>query len=120
MSSADDLDRLAALAALGLDSAASPRDIVSAYRRLARSSHPDTAAPSATELNFDQISAAYRFLTRNPGLAAGAAERGVESLAADIKGFDRPGPSTPTPLWADDIPLVAGPVIIRPLPPRSR
>ncbi len=38
-----DADRLAALSALGLGPGAKARDIISAYRRLARRNHPDLA-----------------------------------------------------------------------------
>ncbi len=47
--------------ALGIDPSASAEDIKSAYRRLAKETHPDTSANASTE-KFQRISAAYEVL----------------------------------------------------------
>src|SRR6516165_9313164 len=63
-----DLDRLKALASLGLDENASLQDIKNAYRRLSHVHHPDRfmssgpeAVAAATE-SFKRIQIAYDFL----------------------------------------------------------
>lgn len=130
----NDPARLAALAALGLGPDAKARDIISAYRRLARLNHPDmSTGQPPTNHSFADISDAYHFLTRGS-----ARDRSTESPtnAADP---DAPGsPETDAQLrdaepggladlgysrvpWPDVEPIFeAGPVIIRPLPPESR
>jgi hypothetical protein len=117
--SADDFDRLAALAALGLAEGASPQEILSAYRRLARSSHPDTAEGAAAKSDFAQVNAAYRYLTTTT-----EAPRSESSTAAEAasQGGDPPAPGAweEQYRWPDEAQVVAGPVIIRPLPPEER
>lgn len=118
-----ELDRLAALATLGVGVDASEQDILSAYRRLARSSHPDTAEQSLTSQDFAQINAAYRLLTRAESPAATAA---AQPPAPEREPY--PSGFAGLPLeevlwsdsWPDDPPVVAGPVIIRPLSPDSQ
>ena len=130
MAPLEESDRRAALAALGLDADATARDIISAYRRLARLHHPDAAgSTSAGPSDFATISDAYHLLTRGvppvpsadqptvyppPAPAASeAAPQQEQTWAAPLDGAFA-GDS------ADDLPLVAGPVIIRPLPPEPR
>ena len=117
----ENLERIAALAALGLGADASPRDIVSAYRRLARSSHPDTAPDHLGGPSFADIAAAYRFLTADTGASPFAADPADNPFAGIAVGSDEDWPSwhLSSP-WPEDPPLTAGPVIIRPLPPESR
>lgn len=125
-----DADRLAALSALGLGPAAKARDIISAYRRLARRNHPDLApGQPGRGQRFAEISDAYRFLTR-----ATTARSAVTSPTNDLdpegkRGPQRPDPSReqppqelyPSPAPVGDHPMfVAGPVIIRPLPSEQR
>lgn len=141
----NDPDRLAALAALGLGADAKARDIISAYRRLARLNHPDMALGQPNpEHSFADISDAYHFLTRgarnrpmesptgatdphqagNPD-AAGAQPPHAQPPDAAQRPDAQPGPRAartyPPAGWADAEPMFeAGPVIIRPLPPESR
>lgn len=123
MTSRDDKDHLAALALLGLGPDASHQEILSAYRRLARSSHPDTAQGAAPSHDFARINAAYRFLTSGHRMApAPTVEPSDNNWAASRA--SEPGDTSLWELrtadWGDDEPLVAGRVIIRPLPPESR
>lgn len=110
-----DPDRLAALAALGLGPEAKARDIISAYRRLARQSHPDLATPgSPPDQTFAAISEAYQLLTR------GARRASVEASSE----LERPETPPPHPVSLRREPgvqpiFVAGPVIIRPFPQES-
>jgi DnaJ domain len=124
MSDAHDPGRWAALSALGLSPDATPQEIVSAYRRLARSSHPDVAGVGVDAAAFARICDAYRYLSRESSSLPPVAE-----LDSDTEG-DRPAkpgsaaqglsPVGLSDSWHDDPPLVAGPVIVRPIPPESR
>jgi DnaJ-class molecular chaperone len=117
--SADDFDRLAALAALGLAEGASPQEILSAYRRLARSSHPDTAEGAAANSDFARVNAAYRYLTTTTEQAASESS----TAEAASQGGGPPAPAADWDeqyRWPDEAQVVAGPVIIRPLPPEAR
>lgn len=123
VASRPEAERLTALAALGLGPDAAAHDIVSAYRRLARASHPDTGDASPGSQDFARIHAAYRFLTRGDSLAgapsrdtppAAAAQERHPSSLADSAAWD-----VAELLSRRDQPFVAGPVIIRPLPPES-
>lgn len=115
----EEVDRLAALAALGLGADASPRDIVSAYRRLARSSHPDTAPELVAGPAFADIAAAYRFLTADAHTTPHQPDPPDGPFGGDGGSGESPTWDV-SPWWPDDPPLTAGPVIIRPLPPESR
>jgi predicted porin len=123
--SRNDPDRSAALAALGLSIDASGADILSAYRRLARLSHPDTSQGTAADQDFMQINAAYRFLTgADVAAAASADESHPATTAAGPDTTESSGLTSldvaSTQVWPDDPQVVAGPVIIRPLPPEPR
>jgi curved DNA-binding protein CbpA len=128
--------RLAALAALGLGPEAKAADIVSAYRRLARRSHPDMASGgSVSEHDFAAISEAYHLLTRGfqrPFLSTRIPD---DPDQTDATGSHLTEPAEPEEPARDDSPqwrypseaetsgqpiIVAGPVIVRPLPPESR
>lgn len=116
-------DRLAALAALGLGPDAKARDIVSAYRRLARLSHPDMAdSQHAAEPEFAVISDAYQFLTRGfrhhdveDSPPEAMPPQPASTQQANPTGGTYQSATAPnlSPMFA------AGPVIIRPLPPDS-
>ena len=128
--------RLAALAALGLGPEAKAADIVSAYRRLARRSHPDTASKgSVSEYDFAAISQAYHLLTRgfqSPFLSTRSTDDTDPTDTTGSQPTEPAEPNEPTrddsTQWrypsevegADQPVIVAGPVIIRPLPPESR
>jgi hypothetical protein len=123
VSAADDSPRLAALAALGLSANATPRDIVSAYRRMARSSHPDTSDAGGDSAQFARISDAYQYLSRNSGYLPPPVV--FDSLEGPPQPSSSPPVSSPDSLssvdWRGEAPpVIAGPVIIRPLPPESR
>lgn len=138
----NDPARLAALAALGLGPDAKARDIISAYRRLARLNHPDMSAgqPPANH-SFADISDAYHFLTRGAGRASPGSPASApgadaplrpdaEARPLDAQPLDAQPDTPPDPMgdrgyfrlpYPDAEPMFeAGPVIIRPLPPESR
>ena len=128
--------RLAALAALGLGPEAKAADIVSAYRRLARRSHPDMASGgSFPEQDFAAISDAYHLLTRGfqrPFLSTPTRDDPDQPEATGSHPTEPAEPSEPSrgdsQRWRYDSEaeaagqpiIVAGPVIIRPLPPESK
>jgi hypothetical protein len=128
--------RLAALAALGLGPGAKAADIVSAYRRLARRSHPDMApGGSVSEHDFAVISEAYHLLTRGfqrPFLSTHTPDDSDQTEPAGSHATEPAEPKEPafddSPQWrypseaeaAGQPIIVAGPVIVRPLPPESR
>lgn len=67
-------DRIRALAVLGLRQDASRGDVASAYRRLVRSHHPDTAGRTDEPVRVERFTAivnAYRVLDRHPSPATG-------------------------------------------------
>ncbi len=139
----NDPARLAALAALGLGPDAKARDIISAYRRLARENHPDMYAGRPPDnSSFADISDAYHFLTRGarnrptetPARAPDQRQAGSADAAPTFTEFaftespftEPPFPGHPSteppftgPTFTEPI-FEAGPVIIRPLPPESR
>jgi DnaJ domain len=122
--SRDDAYRLAALAALGLPADASTAEIHSAYRRLARLSHPDTADDTAPGSDFAQVNAAYRLLTKGEGLSP-VTEGEPHPATSNERSTTGTVGMTSLDVWStqvgpDDPQLVAGPVIVRPLPPESR
>jgi hypothetical protein len=123
--------RLAALAVLGLPEQASARDITQAYRRLAKTTHPDLyeqrvesdlphPATHDAGHRFAELTDAYRTLT------AGSAAP-VEEGAGDqtSPGVTPPPRSRPTPVTVrysrppTRPPIIAGPVHITPFPPST-
>ncbi len=122
MSAAKGPDRLAALSALGLGRDATPHDIVSAYRRLALSVHPDTSGGEIDHSEFARITDAYQYLTRSseqlPPPAFDPPVRGHRS--SPMTGSPSAETSPAIGSWDDTPQVVAGPVKIRPLPPESR
>jgi curved DNA-binding protein CbpA len=118
MSPAADPDRVAALAALGLEVGASAQDILSAYRRLARASHPDTAPGEFPNSEFARVNAAYRYLTTSGPPAGGPSS--VHQPPDVSPDLGSPSPEWDAQYrWPDEPQVVAGPVIIRPLPPEA-
>ena len=115
--------RTAALRLLGLPASATEPQIVHAYRRLVRATHPDAtgrADPCAAQ-EFVAIHDAYRLLTQ-PG----------QDPVEPVKGSrpQGPGDKSATPAeqpprapgrWAPRSrpPIIAGPVLVTPLPPRG-
>jgi DnaJ domain len=104
--------RAAALAVLGLPTHATGAQIIDAYRRLARTTHPDATGrtDAAAARRFSEISDAYHLLAgehapaqAHPGSAA--------PTAAPVRPPERPRPTRPRGRgWPDRPPIVAGPV----------
>jgi len=129
--------RAAALALLGLPPTATGPDIVHAYRRLVRATHPDATGsthPAATE-QFAAIHDAYQLLAQpvvNPAEdpADAPVAEPVEPVEPAPQGFgDEPAaspqaPPPPTPMWVRAFrsppPIVAGPVMVTPPPEQHR
>jgi hypothetical protein len=126
--------RAAALAVLGLSDHASPAQILAAYRRLARTTHPDATGrtdPSAGE-RFAEIHDAFELLMRphreDPeGLqpAGGSAEPARPASAPPPAHPAQPAqPRGPAPVRDRSArvrrPIVAGPVIVTGLPDSER
>lgn len=122
--------RPAALALLGLSEQATATDVVAAYRRLAKTTHPDVAGPRDPEAGrrFAALTDAYRALVPTPAAPSPAAP---PQAAPPQGGPPRRGPTpvrvrvTRSPIVAGPVgvtrsPIVAGPVRISPLPPTSR
>jgi molecular chaperone DnaJ len=70
---------------LGVSKTASPDDVKSAYRRLARQYHPDVAKedPKAAEAKFKEISEAYEVLA-DPQKRRDYDQRGFDAVAQDF------------------------------------
>lgn len=104
-----------ACAVLGLPPEATRADIVRAYRRLARLTHPDSSASVAGPEQFRLVTDAYRTAMSE---AVVLAPRGAGSPMVN------PGPA-PEPPTRSDRPsqeewLWAGPTIVEPLQPLGR
>jgi len=118
--------RAAALRLLGLPNSATGPQIVHAYRRLVRATHPDATGrtDATTAQQFAAIHDAYQLLTqpdenedagpvepspyRQPGEGADAARAPAPRPRMAV----RPHPVRP--------PVVAGPVVVDPLPEQHR
>lgn len=99
-----------ALALLGLPRTATGEQVVHAYRRLARATHPDATGRSdpAAARRFAAIHDAYDLLTHAaPEPARPPAGNAAEGRAA-------------APAFGARPPIVAGPVVVTPLPERHR
>lgn len=105
-------ERTAALATLGLSANASPEEVTAAYRRLARVLHPDATGRVDVDAaaEFVTVSDAYHLLAAS----STAAPRPAESVAPSVRPRARVRSNT------QDSPIVAGPVLVTPLPKRSR
>ena len=103
-------DRAAALELLGLGAGATPEQVTRAYRRLARTTHPDVtgATDPAAGDRFAAISDAHHRLAATPSPAPDPVHKPAR----------RPAPTRRTwavgDVWARP-PIVAGPVVITPL-----
>ncbi len=104
--------RVAALAVLGLPAQASSRQITDAYRRLARTTHPDATgrADTAAARRFTEITDAYHLLARHPAEQAPTTQ---EKAAAPPHPADRIRPGATWRLQQEP-PIVPGPVTIIP------
>jgi curved DNA-binding protein CbpA len=95
---------------LGLTDAATRTQVTHAYRALARALHPDTNPDPAAAEKLARVIDAYHRLTLPP-----------DPTDQPNRGRPQPGPPHPPP--AQRRPrgptIVAGPVHIRPLPPRD-
>ncbi len=98
----------AALNVLGLPPVASATEIVSAYRRLARRTHPDLCPDPDAEARFVTLTAAYRRALDTAGHAAIQA-------AAESSRFSPTRPQTRH--GRKPVQFTAGPVHYRPTPP---
>ena len=117
----DPTARSAALALLGLPASATGAQIVDAYRRLVRATHPDATGRNdpGTAQQFAAIHDAYQLLTQ-PG--QDSADEPVRAFRARGPGDESATPAQP-PLAPTRrralrarAPLVAGPVVVTPLP----
>ena len=123
--------RLAALALLGLSEQATAGDVVAAYRRLAKTTHPDVADPRDPDAGrrFAALTDAYRALvpmpatpaptTPAPTTSAPATASAAPAPAASSPGAAQPRRRTPVRVRYTRPPITAGPVRISPLPPTS-
>lgn len=97
--------RAAALAILGLTESATAHQVTQAYRRLAKTSHPDVAGPDGHDAarRFAQLAEAYHALTASPATPPAAAPQPHRDPIPVTVRFTRP-------------PIIAGPVRITPSP----
>lgn len=95
--------RAAALRVLGLRAGATHAQVVAAYRRAARATHPDRSDDPGAAERFAAVAAAYRQVLREPGIPAPAVPRHPEA--------EHPQSARPSVRSA---PLVAGPVYYTP------
>ena len=107
--------RIAALALLELPESATPEQITHAFRRLAKSTHPDVTGPTDHDAasRFAALTTAYRLLleTRPPDPSP--------SPPLSPTSTTRPRGPVPIPVRVRRPPIVVGPVRVSPLP-RSR
>ena len=122
----DPTARTAALARLGLPASATGAQIVHAYRRLVRATHPDATGRNdpGTAQQFAAIHDAYQLLTQ-PG--QDSVDEPVQASRARGPGDESATPAEQPPLAPTrrrtlrSRPLiVAGPVVVTPLPERGR
>lgn len=128
--------RIEAFRLLGIPAGSGREAVVNAYRRLARTSHPDVSADPAAAGRFAALTAAYRLVSEVPGPDADPApalrpERHTGASAGDGEdlgnvwtalgsayGGGWPVRMSPGPARSGQRPpIVAGPVRVR--PPRS-
>lgn len=119
---AENLTLTAALALLGLDEGADRAAVVQAYRRLARTTHPDLSDAADAAGKFDSLTTAYRRALDTPPTTA--AESTADSAAEPVvtsTPYVRPaGPG----IWLADGPsrpfIIVRPGRVDPLPPHRR
>jgi hypothetical protein len=130
--------RMAALALLGLPERATAPQVTRAYRRLAKSTHPDVTGPLDRDAasRFAALTAAYRLLLdassspqSSPQSSSGqSSSRRSSPPQSPSPQSARPSPSeprrprgpVPVPIRVTRPTISVGPVRISPLPPRSR
>jgi DnaJ domain len=108
--------RLAALTVLGLPDTATAEQITAAYRRLARTTHPDLNGrtdPDAA-VRFAEISAAYQRLVPSADKPTPQSQTSRSPTPRSHLRDPRFIAAVPTPRCRRP-PLVAGPVVITPL-----
>lgn len=119
----------AALTVLGLAADADRDEVTRAYRRLARTTHPDVSGDPDAAARFDALSHAYQLALEAIGrrdtpsrLEAGQREAQRPATSAGQDGSYILGevgvaasPWTPRPRAPRNAPIVAGPVVLRPL-----
>lgn len=110
MMSRRDTETRAALNVLGLTPAASANEIVTAYRRLARSTHPDLCPAPGAESRFVTLSAAYH-------RALDAAGQGQEPAPATAVSSKLSPTRAQTRNDRQPVQFAAGPVHYRLSPP---
>ena len=122
--------RPAALALLGLSEQATATDVVAAYRRLAKTTHPDVAGPRDPDAGrrFAALTDAYRALVPTPAAPSptapppeappqgGPPRRGRIPVRVRVTR----SPVIARPVGVTRSPIIAGPVRISPLPPTPR
>ena len=111
--------RTAALAALGLAPDATPAEVTSAYRRLARAIHPDHSAHDDAGARFALLAEAYRTARQVARQVEGAAAPHPAPHAAADRAPERPGARAAAPrpakgATASTPPIVVGPVHVTP------
>jgi DnaJ-like protein len=97
--------RVAALAILGLSEPATAHQVTRAYRRLAKTFHPDVAGPCDHDAarRFAVLAEAYHALTSSPATPSKAVPQPPRNPVPVTVRFTRP-------------PIIAGPVRIMPSP----
>lgn len=127
--------RPVALALLGLSEQATATDVVAAYRRLAKTTHPDVAGPRDPDAGrrFAALTDAYRALVPMPAAPSSTTPPATAPPPTAPPQGGPPGRGripvrvrvTRSPFIAGPVrdtrsPIIAGPVRISPLPPTPR
>ena len=122
--------RLEAYRLLGIPAGSDRETVAHAYRRLARTIHPDVSRDPKTADRFAILTEAYRLVTEEPPTPVAPATPGNSHRPAQASGGNQRGEEWLAPAWATiravsqpsagDVsghcpPIVAGPVLIRPL-----
>lgn len=117
-----------ALGVLGIPAGSDPETVTSAYRRLARATHPDVSPdPDAAE-RFAAVLAAYRLVSGAPDLGPRPHARPQRADEVVVDRSPDPGPArvrlgawpeTHAGPWHRP-PIVAGPVMVRRAQPDAR
>lgn len=114
------VSRTAALKTLGLSDPCSKAEMSAAYRRLARSMHPDMSGVPNRDVvdRFTSLTDAYRLLTTpsSPAPPTPPTTRTPTTPAPRLRLADPPF----VEVRPEQSPIVAGPVRIRPLPRNPR
>jgi hypothetical protein len=100
-----DKRRMEAFQVLGIPANSDQATVVHAYRRLARATHPDVSADPEAADRFATLAAAYRLASQPPATAEVSAPE-----------WSIPVATTPSRRHRQGVPIIAGPVLIRPAP----